>query len=277
MTLFTLSLVLLAAALHAGWNALIKINADRLVSMAILAGSTAVITAFMLPFVAVPIAAAWPYLIVTSFVHLGYMGFLVLAYGHGDYGQVYPIARGAAPLMTTGAAFVIAGEALSTQETAAIILITLSIISLTFSGGPTSLRPVLYALATSVFIATYTMIDALGARASGDVHSYIVWLFFLHGIPLFVLTYFRRRGVLVQSIKENWKFGVIGGAMALVAYWVVLWAVTLNDIGPIATLRETSVLFAAIFSAVWLKEPFGIKRILPALGVAAGIFLLATG
>lgn len=277
MTQLTLGLVLLAAVLHAGWNALIKINADRLVSMAILSGSTAVITAFMLPFVAVPVAAAWPYLIVTSFVHLGYMGFLVLAYGHGDYGQVYPIARGAAPLMTTGAAFVIAGETLSTQETGAIVLITLSIISLAFSGGPAPLRPVLYALATSVFIATYTMIDALGARVSGDVHSYIVWLFFLHGFPLFVLTYVRRRGVLVQSIKENWKFGVLGGAMALVAYWVVLWAVTLNDIGPIATLRETSVVFATLFSALWLKEPFGLKRVLPALGVAAGIILLATG
>ncbi len=278
MSLTVLLLVLLAAALHAGWNALIKVNADRLVAMAILAGSTAVITLFLMPFFEVPIWAAWPYLLATSFIHLGYMFFLTMAYEHGDFGQVYPIARGTAPLLTALIGWMVIGEALSTSQWFAIFLITGGIVSLALHGWGTiahNMKGVLFALGTAGFIASYTIVDASGARISGDVHGYTVWLFFLHGFPLFALIYFLRRDTLIVSLKQNWKPGVLGGAMSMVAYWIVLWAITLGAIAPVAALRETSVIFAALIAAFMLKEKFGPTRVVAAVFVAIGVYLLA--
>jgi len=272
-------LVLLAAGLHAGWNALIKINDDRLVAMAILAGSTALISVGMLPFVPLPAPAAWPYLLVTSFIHLGYMGFLVLAYAKGDFGQVYPIARGAAPLMTAIIGLVVLGEHLSIVQWTAIVLITGGIISLAIHGIGSithNLKSVGYAFATAAFIAVYTVVDATGARLSGNVHSFALWLFFLHGFPLFALTAWRRGSDLWPSVQANWKGAALGGAMSLVAYWIVLWAMTVGTVAPVAALRETSVIFATVIAALFFKEGFGWQRVMAAAVVAFGAYLLAT-
>ncbi len=278
MTLLVLALVLLAAVLHATWNALVKINDDRLVTMALLAGSTGVITLFLIPFFDVPIAAAWPYLITTSFIHLGYMGFLILAYDQGDFGQVYPVARGTAPLLTAIAGTILLGEYLSTTQWIAIALVTGGIISLAVHGIGSithNLKGVMYALLTACFIATYTIVDVTGARISGDVHSFAVWLFFLHGIPLFVLTALVRRGKLWASVKAHWRVGAFAGSISFVAYWIVLWAMTLGTVAPVAALRETSVIFAAIIAALFLKENFGWQRIAASAVVAIGVYLLA--
>jgi drug/metabolite transporter (DMT)-like permease len=272
-----LLLVLAAALLHAGWNALIKINEDRLVAMALLAASTALITMFMIPFVAFPAPEVWPYIIVTSFIHLGYMLFLILAYEHGDFGQVYPIARGTAPLLTALAGILIVGEALSILQWTAILLVTGGIISLAFDGKAAVLgnpKGILYALATALFIACYTVVDATGARVSGNVHSFAVWLFFLHGLPLIAITFVRRRRRLTASIKAHWKVGALGGAMSFSAYWVILWAMTQTTIAPVAALRETSVIFASLIAVFALKEKFGVARIAAAVAVAAGVVLL---
>lgn len=278
MSLSVLLLVLVAAALHAGWNAIIKVNADRLVAMAILAGSTAIITLALMPFFAVPILAAWPYLLATSFIHLGYMFFLIMAYEHGDFGQVYPIARGTAPLLTALIGWLLIGEALSTIQWIAMFLITGGIVSLALHGWRSithNLKGVLFALGTAGFIASYTIVDTSGARISGDVHGYTVWLFFLHGFPLFALTFFLRRHTLIDSLKTSWKAGAIGGVMSIIAYWIVLWAITLGAIAPVAALRETSVIFAALIATFMLKEKFGPARTVAAIVVALGVYLLA--
>ncbi|TNE35946.1 MAG: EamA family transporter [Alphaproteobacteria bacterium] len=276
MSPFVFSLVLLAALLHASWNALIKLNDDRLVAMALLAGSTALITLFLIPFVNVPPARAWPYIGVTSFIHLGYMFFLVRAYEHGDYGQVYPIARGTAPLITALIGLVVLGERLSVLQWFSILLITGGIMSLAIGKDPKAFNKhgVAYALATACFISAYTLVDATGARISGDVHGFAVWLFLLHGFPLFALTAYLRRGRLAVGIKAHWKVGLAGGAMSFIAYWMVLWAMTQTHVAPVAALRETSVIFAALIAALALKEPLGKARLGAAAVVALGVVLL---
>jgi drug/metabolite transporter (DMT)-like permease len=276
MSVHVVLLVLLAAALHASWNALIKLGSDRLVTMAILAGSTALITGPLLPFTTMPKAQVWPYLIATSFVHLGYMSFLIQAYKHGDFGQVYPIARGTAPLLTALAASLLLGEHLSTVQWVAIAMIAGSLISLAFFGSDVERgKGLFYAFGTACFIATYTLIDGTGARLSGDVHSYTLWLFFLHGFPLFVVTYVMRRKTLLVRLKENWRAGVVAGILSILAYWIVLWAMTLSALAPIAAVRETSVIFAALIATLALKEPFGVPRIISAALVALGVLMLS--
>lgn len=278
MSPLVLILVLFAAVLHASWNALIKINGDRLVVMAILAGSSSVVALFLLPFVAVPVAAVWPYLIATAFIHLGYMGFLVLAYTHADYGQVYPIARGTAPLLAAIAGVFILREVLSVEQWIAVGLITGGIISLAIHGIGSithNLKGVLFALITACFIAAYTIVDAMGARVSGDVHSFAVWLFFLDGQMLLIIAAIRRRGTFWASVSRCWRPGVFAGMISAIAYWIVLWAYTVSAVAPVAALRETSVIFATVIAALFLKEGSGWQRFVAPIIVAMGVVLLA--
>ncbi len=279
MSPLVLTLVLLAAVLHAGWNAILKLTGDRLVAMALLAGSSGLVGACLIPFFAVPQMAAWPYIAVTSFIHLGYMGFLTRAYAHGDFGQVYPIARGAAPLVVALVGTVVFGEQLLVMQWLAILLITGGIISLAVHGLGSithNLKGVTYALITAGFIAAYTIVDAAGARLSGDVNGFAAWLFLLHGIPLFVITAYLRGNKLWASVKLNWRAGLVGGVMSFVAYWIVLWAVTIGAVAPVAALRETSVIFASLIAVFHMKEGVGWSRIAAACVVALGVYLLAT-
>ncbi len=110
MSLEVGALVLLAAALHAGWNALIKIQGDRLAVMAVMTAAGSLISLAVLPFVDAPDPASWPLLVLTILLHTGYHFFLPRAYDHGDLGQVYPIARGSAPLLVTLGAVSLPGK-----------------------------------------------------------------------------------------------------------------------------------------------------------------------
>ncbi|MEE8275735.1 MAG: hypothetical protein V3R75_01095, partial [Alphaproteobacteria bacterium] len=165
------ALVLLAALLHACWNALIKADGNKFLFMALMAGGSGLIGLTLVPLVPVPAAASWPYIGASVALHTGYMLFLVQAYRHGDLSQVYPIARGVAPLIVTPLALVIAGDVISLTSAAAIAVIGLGVASLAFRGGAPLAhdpRPVAYALGTALFIAAYTLTDGLGARLAGS-------------------------------------------------------------------------------------------------------------
>lgn len=272
-----LAVVLLAAVLHAGWNALLKMNGDRLAAMALISASSGLLCLPAIVALPAPAAPAWPYLALSVALHLGYQLFLVQAYRHGDLGQAYPIARGTAPLIVTVLAFAFAGETLAPQQLAAIAIMVAGIVSLAFTGGgPLRLdsHPVLSALGTAVFIAGYTVSDGIGARQAGLAHSYVVWLFALNAAPMPLVALAVHRHEFRATLRRNWRAGVVGGAMSLAAYWLVIWALTLGLMGPVAALRETSVLFAALIGTLLLGERGGRGRILSAGLVTGGLLLL---
>lgn len=279
MSLSVIGLLIVSALLHATWNALVKTGGDRLIIMALLSGSSGVIGLFLTLFFPLPAPAAWPFIAATSVIHIGYIWFLTKAYDHGDLGVVYPIARGVAPLLTAVGAMVFGGEFLSGPSLAGVVIIAAGIMSLALAGRDNkargSLEAVYYALATGCFIASYTLVDGFGVRASGTIGGYTAWLFALHGLPLVIMVMFIRRGGLVRAVRQNWKTGAVGGALSIAAYGIVIWAFTLGAIAPVAALRETSVVFAVIIAAVHLKEGFGVRRVLSALLVLSGIILLA--
>lgn len=272
-----LFLVLLAAVLHAGWNALLKVNGDRVAVMALISVSSGLICLPVLALLPPPANAAWPYLALSVGLHLGYQLFLVQAYRHGDLGQAYPIARGTAPLIVTGLAYAFAGEALAPLQLAAIVVMVAGVVSLAFSGGR-PLRenghPILFALGTALFIAGYTVSDGVGARRAGLADSYVIWLFALNGLPMLLVALAVRRREFGAAVRRNWLPGLIGGAMSLAAYWLVIWALTLELMGPVAALRETSVLFVALIGTLFLGERGGHTRVLSAGLVAGGLLLL---
>jgi drug/metabolite transporter (DMT)-like permease len=267
--------VLLAAALHAAWNALVK-SGDALLRMALVHAMASLCALPLVLASSVPEPASWPFLLASIAVHQAYYAFLVLGYEVGDLSQIYPIARGSAPLLVAVGAFVFAGETLSVLGMVAVLLICAAILSLAFAGGRRrgSATPVLFALATGVTIAGYTLIDGLGGRLAGDVTGYIAWLFVLEGIPLTLFALARRRRAVWPVVRGDLLTGALGGAFAFTAYGVVIWAMSVTPMTYVSALRETSVILAALIGTRLLREPLGVRRVGAATVVAVAVVLL---
>ena len=270
-------LVLLAALIHAFWNAVVKSAGDRVLTLTLIHFTGAVIGAAAIYFTGLPDSEVWPYLLISVVIHNLYYLFLLLSYRFGDLSEVYPIARGSSPLLVVVLALVMAGEAPSGGAMVGIVLISLGVISLTFAKGKISragLKPIALAMTTGVMIASYTVIDGMGIRAGHSPWPYIAWLNFLEGVPitLWALTY--RKTEIRPFLIGYWKTGVIGGVLALVAYALALYALNEGAMAHVSALRETSVLFATLIGAFVLKEGFGWRRIMAAFIITTGVFVL---
>ncbi len=277
MELSVAGMVLLAALLHAGWNGVVKARGDPLVMMGLVTGGSGVFALAALPFVATPAREAWPILAASVVLHTGYGLFLLNAYRHGALGKVYPIARGTAPVIVAAISTTLLGEHVPPLVLAGSLVISAGVMSLALvrdDGIGNHKRALGFAFGTAVFIAGYTILDALGARASGTAHGYTVWLFIFDGIPIAVIAWFKRGPLAAKLVRQHWRAGVGGGLMSLLAYWLVIWAMTLGAMAPVAALRETSVIFAALLSAFVLKEGFGAMRMVSAMAVTAGVLLM---
>jgi len=270
--------VLLAALCHAGWNALIKVGLDPLTTTTLIAIGSGIVALVCLPVAGVPAQAAWPWLIASVVIHLFYFAALIESYRTGDLGQVYPIARGAAPLMTAGVATVFVGEPLSALGWSGIVALVAGVMLLSLRGGREfariDRRAVGFALATALTICTYSVVDGVGARASLNPQAYVLWLLF--GNAFLLVPYARWRGGpgLIPAMRGFWRRGLVGGALQVFSYGTVLWAMTLAPIAIVATLRETSVLFGALIAVVVLKEPLRAVRIGAAVLIVAGLVLI---
>lgn len=277
MTATVFAMVLAAALLHAVWNALVKVHGDRLVIMAVMMVSQAVISFCVVPFVALPSADAWPYLLASIVLHNAYYFFLIMAYRYGDLSHVYPIARGSAPLIVAAMSVAFVGEVLSRQATLSVTLITLGVMSLALTRGAGGIREpkaVLFALGTGVFIASYTVVDGVGARLAGSAHGYTFWLFALDGIPLAALTAWIRKYEALSQARKIWKSGLSAGVASLLAYWIVIWAMTLAPFALVSALRETSIVFAVLFGTFFLKERLDLVRLVATATTVVGAVML---
>jgi len=278
MDSFVFTAVLLAAACHAGWNAVIKRGLDPLLTTALISLGAGVVGLAALPFVGLPAPASWPWAIASVLIHLVYFAALIEGYRSGDMSQVYPIARGAAPLMTAVVTNVLVGERLGLFGWSGIILLTTGVLLISLRGGRDATKPhrraVGFALLTAVTICCYSVVDGLGARSAGSANAYSVSLFI--GIAPVMAIYALVRcgpGAIVLT-RSHWQLGLAGGAMQLGSYAVAIWAMTLAPIAIVAALRETSVLFGAIIAFVVLKESVRASRVVAALLIVAGLALL---
>jgi drug/metabolite transporter (DMT)-like permease len=272
-------LVLVAAALHATWNAVVKNAADSLVMQATIIAVSALIAlpfAIALPF---PEPATWGYILAGVLVHGFYFAFLVKAYAVGDFSHVYPVARGTGPMIVAVVAALFLGEALTVTQYAGVALVSLGILSLALTapgkGGARALR---HALTVGLAIATYTVIDGLGARSGPEPFSFIAWLLVLSALPIGGLALWRRGfSKAAAAAGRQWRSGLAAGVVCGTAYAIVLWAYSASALATVAALRETSVIFAAVIGAVLFGEPFGARRILAASIVVAGVAAINLG
>ncbi len=270
------NLVLLAALLHAGWNTLIKINGDRLAVMGMMAACGAGIALLALPWAPLPALEVWPYIIASVILHHGYRLSLICAYRDGDLSQVYPIARGTAPILVLVFAFVFTGETVSPLAAFAVVLGSLAIVSLALHRAAVvpKGRPVFWALCTATFIACYTVVDGTGVRLTETALSYTAWFSLSSGTSFAVGVLVVRGAGMARVMRRHAAVGFCGAAMSMAAYWLVLWAMTRAPMGPVAAMRETSVIIAALIGVFLLKESFGHWRIAAAIVVAGAGGLL---
>ncbi len=279
MTSTVFAMVLIAALLHAIWNALVKVHGDRLVVMAMITVSAGIVSVFALPFVAFPAPAAWPYIWGSLILHNAYYLFLVMAYRYGDLSQVYPLARGSAPLIVAGLSVLLVGESLTRQGFLSVAVIGLGVMSLTLTRGASGFREpraVLFALGTGCFIALYTVVDGLGAGLAGSAHGYTFWLFAIDTIPFAAFVLWLRRGKAFREVRQSWKVGLLAGVISLVAVWLVIWALTLAPLALVSALRESGIVFAVLFGVVFLKERLDLIRLAATTTTLVGAVLLKT-
>ena len=272
--------VLGAALLHAGWNALLKGGRDTTLDMAIVVAGSGLVVAPLLPFLALPARASWPYIAASMVIHVGYYTALVGTYRAGELSHGYPLMRGVAPLLVAAFGVLVLGEVPGLWMGLGILLICGGVIAIAFVGGASFLhnrRATAWALANAALIACYTLVDGAGVRLSGSAASYAGWMFFLDAFPYFLIVAWLRRRELVSYAQRHWRRGLAGGAASTAAYAIALWAMTQAPVAAVAALRETSVIFAAFLGTWILKEPLGAARLAGAAAVLCGVIALKGG
>jgi drug/metabolite transporter (DMT)-like permease len=271
-----LLLVLLSALMHAGWNVMAKRSHDGLIAMALIKLPNMLMAIVMLAVAGLPSMPSWPYLLGSALLNFLYFYALVNAYRLGDLSVAYPVARGTAPLMVLLISLAFVGEVPSAGAIAGVMVICLGILVIGKQKRATRQHylAMLWAAGVGLCIAGYTVTDALGARLSGNPVGYVAVLMIVTGIAVGGAAALTRGPALLHALRTDWKNGVLGGVMMLGSYSLMVYALTLGPMAPLAALRESSVIFAAVLGAIVLREPFGAKRITAAAAVASGIAIL---
>ncbi|GAU68654.1 hypothetical protein SSP35_08_01480 [Streptomyces sp. NBRC 110611] len=279
MTPLVVAAVLLAAVTHASWNAIAHGIRDQLLAFTLVGSGGTMCGAVLAAVAPLPAAGAWPWLLASAVLHIVYQALLMRSFRLGDFGQMYPIARGTAPLVVTVLAAVFVDEIPDGWALAGVALASAGLVGVALWGVRTAgTRPhwpaLIAALATGLAIASYTTVDGLGVRASGTPLGYTAWLMLLEGaaIPVYALAV--RRGQLLTQLRPFAVRGLSGGVLSVLAYGLVLWAQTRAPLAPIAALRESSIIVGAAIGALFFKERFGAPRIAAAGLMVAGIGLM---
>ncbi|MFP6655384.1 MAG: DMT family transporter [Myxococcota bacterium] len=273
---FTIGLILVSALLHASWNALTKASGDPLISITIIMAVGGLCGLPLMFWFPLPDSETWKWLLLSGCLHYAYQLSLIRTYQLGDLSQVYPIARGLAPLGVAALAALGADEFLEPGQIAGLALASLAILSLggASSGGPSSRRAVWMAVLTALLVGSYTYSDGRGVRSVDDAAAFIGWSFFVGSVPMVVTTIFLRHSTLLVSLRRAGLRSLAGGFMATIGYTIALWALSRAPMATVASLRESSVLFAAIFGSVFLGESFGRRRILSAMVLVIGLIMV---
>ena len=274
MTWSVLFIVLLGALLHASWNALVKSSTDKTLDTALIHVLCSLLALPVCLYVGPPSPESWPYILASLVVHVGYYFALAGAYKHGDLGLTYPLMRGTAPMLVALASMAVLGEALTPWGWLGVVLICGGVLLLGSGAALVQNRKaVLFALSNAVLIAIYTVVDAQGARLSGNVAQYVALLFALDGWPFALMVFMQRKGQVWPYVRQRWPVAAGGAVASLGSYAIALWAMTLAPVAMVAALRETSILFAVLIGWLFFAEKISRAKALAALVIIFGVLL----
>ena len=269
MTVSVFSLVLLAAALHAIWNAVIKGTGDKTIAIGLVALGHMVLGLIGAAILPLPDIKVIPFIIASTLIHWGYYYGLTTAYKFGDLSLIYPIARGISPVIVTFFAFFWIDERLSWVEMGGVLLISSGILFLGLRSlsNEKSIPALVFALTTGILIAAYSLTDGFGVRLTENPLSYIAWLFIAEGFVVFYIFGRFKVRLLTSSFSEI-MLGFFAGVISTIAYGLALYAKSLAPLGIVTALRETSVIIATLIGVLWFKEkPIGYR-----IGAASIVF-----
>ena len=278
MTLSVMFLVLVAALLHASWNAFVKAGNDKVLSIGLMHACSGMLGLCLLPFFPLPDPASWPYLALSAALHWGYYLFLINGYRHGDLGVVYPLARGSAPLLIAVSGTLVAGEHFPPLAMTGLAVASVGIVSLSFENGlprKGALKPIFFAFGTALWITAYTLADGLGVREAGTELSYILWLFVLEAATFCPLVIAMRSATWKPYYLAHWRGLWFSGLVSAMAYGLVIYVMSTHPMAWVSALRETSVVIAVLIGALFLKERHLLYRVTAALIVVGGIVLMS--
>ena len=277
MSLTVFIIVILAAFLHAVWNAMVKKGEDKYVSLtAIVLGHIpiAIIVIFFTPIISVQ---SLSYIFISAIFLTGYEWCLLSAYRLEDYTKVYPIARGTAPIFIVTLSLLLFGVSISKFELMGVLVISFGIIILSFQHNRNfkNYSAVVYALTTGLFISFYSISDGYGGRVSDSPLNYTAWLMILNAVIFSILLIIMNKpGVIKKVLKKEKKLLFVGGTLSFVVYATVVWAFTQAPVPLVATLRETSIIFALLIGSLFLKEKFTFFKTTAVLTIFFGVILL---
>jgi drug/metabolite transporter (DMT)-like permease len=226
--------------------------------------------------VPLPDGIVWVWVLGSGLLHTIYKLFLSAAYQHGDLSRVYPIARGAAPMMVVFVGYFLLADTIESKEYAGIGLIGVGVMMMArgvFSSGE-SRRLLPLALGSALFTAGYSIVDGLGARVAMDATMFTAWLFIFDAMFFTVYSLISRGTTVFKASRRAWSLGAFTGVLSLATYWIAVWAMTVAPIALVAAVRETSVLFALVIGILVLKEKAGVAKILAALVIVSGIVVI---
>ncbi len=273
--------VLFGAALHAGWNALVKSGTDKLLDMLMVSLGSGLLAAVALPFLPLPPLASWPFLAASLALHVVYAALVVKTYQTGDLSVGYPLMRGSAPPLVALIGWLVLGEKIGTVGWIAVLLVSGGALTLVLSERRRTGRfgrASVYALTNALVIAGYSIADGLGARASGHAVAYVLWLFLLDAVGVLALTMSRRRlGPILAYGRTRGRIALLGGAGSLGSYGLAIWAATQAPLALVAALRESSIVFGTLIGAFVLGEHVGLPRWTAVVIIAGGVILLRAG
>ena len=270
-----LTVILIAAVLHASWNAFIKNKGNGFAKMTILATIISIIVAPFTFVVGVPPLETCMYLAVSIIAHTMYMHSLTRAYQNEDFSVAYPFARGLAPLLTVIILLFFFNRSISINELIGIGIIILGILIL-FNAQKFkfNFKIVISLLYFPVSIVFYTLVDAMGVKTAESTQQFIVWLFLLIPIPMLVYSLANQKELIVSTFIEN-KYSLIGASIgSLTSYSLVLWAYTQAPIYYVASIRESSIIFASLIGLIFFKEKGLLRRLLASMVLFAGVVIL---
>ena len=269
--------IILAAFLHAVWNAMVKNEDNKYLAVTAIVLGHVPVSVLIILLTPIPSVESIPFIILSALLHIGYEWYLLSAYRFGDLTKVYPIARGTAPILITIVSLIFLGVALSNFEILGIIIISLGILSLSLQGakGIKNRSAVIYALVTGFFIMGYSITDGYGARVSNSFLSYMGWSFILNAtiFPI-ILKINNKSEIITKTFKEGKKIFFIGGTLSYIVYGIVIWGFTQAPIALITALRETSIIFALLIGTIFLKEKFTLLKVIATFIIFFGVVLL---
>ena len=272
---FLFLLLLIAALSHALCHSILKYNINPLGILGITSIFEIIIFTPLVLTVPFPTPYIWILIITSALLHGFYRLLVIFSYNYGDLSFIYPIARGSSSLLLAIISLIYLTDKISLLGFIAIMIVCMGLFLISYSDRlKFNYSAFGLGVLTAIMITTYTLVDGIGVRHSSNPYSFLYWMLLLNGTPALIASFFFKNNGLRIVNKNLVLTGVAFGILAPLAYGLAVWCMQFLPIAYVSSIREISIIFAALIGLILLKEKTASKRIIPSIFVVIGISIL---